>query len=136
MLKSDLLKMIDAAVVDSRKPDMIRDILEMNETDLAKVNAFILPVDAAFTEKDYFSRQEVIDVVGKMIQKHHESMRRKSESFGYRYRGSSRTDMLMRDLGRTMSLRDVRRVFTNENPPSFAKRKKRMIEEAKKNRLE
>lgn len=130
MLKSDLLKMIDAAVVDSRKSDMIKDILEINETDLAKVNAFILSLDAAFTEKDYFSRQEVIDVVDKMIHEHADSVRRESESFGYRYLVGSG----VKNLARNMSLRDVRRVFTNKNPPSFAKRKRRIIEEARKNR--
>ena len=88
MLKSELLKMIDAAVVDSRKSDMIKDILEINETDLAKVNAFILPLDAAFTEKDYFSRKEVIDIVDKMIQENADSVRRESKSSEYRYRGS------------------------------------------------
>ncbi len=130
MLKSDLLKMIDAAVVDSRKSDMIKDILEMNETDLAKVNAFIFSLDAAFTEKDYFSRQEVIDVVDKMIQEHADSVRREPESFGYNYLVVSG----VKNLARNRSLRDVRRVFTNKNPPSFAKRKRRIIKEARKNR--
>ena len=129
MLKSDLLKMIDAADVDSRKLDMIRDILEINETDLAKVNAFILPLDAAFTEKDYFSRKEVIDIVDKMIQENADSVRRESKSSEYRYRGSG-----VKNLARNMPSRDVRRVFTNKNPPSFAKRKRRIIEEARKNR--
>lgn len=120
MLKSDLLKMIDAAVVDSRKSDMIRDILEMNETDVAKVNAFILSLDAAFTEKDYISRQEVIDIVNKMIQEHANSVRRESKSSEYPYRGSGvknpAPNMPLRDarLAPNMPSRDVRRVFTNE----------------------
>ena len=131
MLKSDLLKMIDAAVVDSRKSDMIKDILEMNETDLAKVNAFIFSLDAAFTEKDYFSRKEVIDIVDKMIQENADSVRRESKSSEYRYRGSS-----LRYIKPPYTPRALRAYISLVKRKKRKKRKKRMIEEAKKNRLE